>query len=762
VKRVPLVLPVLAALLLATWGSSGAAAPDLHLLAQTLYSSAIRATVEGDRLYVGSGATLLIYDVTDPLAPRFEAAYRTNGEIYGIAVRDGTAYLAAMTEGVLIVDCDAPDGPEEVGRIENPEGGVALSVCPVGDTVYVAAGAAGLLIADCRDPSDPVILSVTNPYTLVVSWATDVDVLGTTAYVTFGATGFCALTLFDCSDPTDPQWLNHAGTGVVTSSYRVFVTPDSVAWVANGQGLHGVGQSWHLLAFDCSDPTDIQRVGYYGSDGAGAVGMGVVVQGPFVYLACGYLSDMVRGGDTWYPNFLVFLRDEFGDEAQPVGAIMTRNYAMDVAVRPPAAYVPDEWAGVQVVDVSQPSSPTIVRTLDTGGYPTEVALAGSRAYVAAEGAGVRIVDLSDPSGPVELPPWETPGNTQSVFVWGRRLYVGEGFDFVRELPGVSILDISGESPSLLGRYQAPGDTTFYRDLVVRGDTIYAACGTHGLRILDATDPANVTEVAFRDVPGRCFGIALDGSRVYLAAREGGLRIWDVSDPSDPQETGSWLAPDTVLAVAVRAETAYVACDAAGVAILDCRDPSAPSLVGDLIPTTKALGVAVRGQRLYVADGTSGLRVFDISDPTRPVPLDSLDTAGLACGVAVRADTVFVADITGGLYLVRDIGSSGSPTPPRPPGRRPVIHLGAGPNPFRTRTDILLELEEATAPRVRVTIHDLSGRRLRELVVRPTRAGLVRVGWDGRERNGRDVPPGVYYYRVEAGGETYSGRIVRMR
>jgi hypothetical protein len=42
------------------------------------------------------------------------------------------------------------------------------------------------------------------------------------------------------------------------------------------------------------------------------------------------------------------------------------------------------------------------------------------------------------------------------------------------------------------------------------------------------------------------------------------------------------------------------------------------------------------------------------------------------------------------------------------------------------------------------------------------AGTHRRTWDGRDEAGREVPPGVYFASVSAGGEVATRRILRIR
>ena len=61
----------------------------------------------------------------------------------------------------------------------------------------------------------------------------------------------------------------------------------------------------------------------------------------------------------------------------------------------------------------------------------------------------------------------------------------------------------------------------------------------------------------------------------------------------------------------------------------------------------------------------------------------------------------------------------------------------------------------------VTILDATGRSVREIPSGATLRGGQMVAWDGRDRDGRQVPSGVYLYRIEIGGNRETGRFVKL-
>ena len=67
---------------------------------------------------------------------------------------------------------------------------------------------------------------------------------------------------------------------------------------------------------------------------------------------------------------------------QPSRALRLGGRAQRVSLVETTAYVADSQAGLQVVDVSAPSMPTIVGTYKTAGLARDVAVSGPLVFVA--------------------------------------------------------------------------------------------------------------------------------------------------------------------------------------------------------------------------------------------------------------------------------------------------------------------------------------------------------------------------------------------
>ncbi|MFQ5582817.1 MAG: FlgD immunoglobulin-like domain containing protein, partial [Calditrichia bacterium] len=71
-----------------------------------------------------------------------------------------------------------------------------------------------------------------------------------------------------------------------------------------------------------------------------------------------------------------------------------------------------------------------------------------------------------------------------------------------------------------------------------------------------------------------------------------------------------------------------------------------------------------------------------------------------------------------------------------------------PNPFNPQTVIRFALPQQA--NVKLTIYDVSGRKVRTLVNENMAAGYHNITWNGLNDNGAQVGTGVYFYHITAG------------
>ncbi|HKW13682.1 MAG TPA: FlgD immunoglobulin-like domain containing protein, partial [Candidatus Krumholzibacteria bacterium] len=83
-----------------------------------------------------------------------------------------------------------------------------------------------------------------------------------------------------------------------------------------------------------------------------------------------------------------------------------------------------------------------------------------------------------------------------------------------------------------------------------------------------------------------------------------------------------------------------------------------------------------------------------------------------------------------------------------------------PNPFNPQTTIAFSIQKAS--NVHLSIYDVTGSRVRDLVDEKRVPGAYRVVWDGLNQKGNSVASGVYFYKLTAGEFTSAKKMVLLK
>jgi len=83
-----------------------------------------------------------------------------------------------------------------------------------------------------------------------------------------------------------------------------------------------------------------------------------------------------------------------------------------------------------------------------------------------------------------------------------------------------------------------------------------------------------------------------------------------------------------------------------------------------------------------------------------------------------------------------------------------------PNPFKTVTNI--QFSVAGFEHISLKVYNLAGQLVKNLLDEPKGAGLYNVVWDGKDKTGREVASGLYFYRLEAGSFADTKRVVLLK
>jgi hypothetical protein len=157
-------------------------------------------------------------------------------------------YLADQFEGLRIIDISDPTNPTEIeGYVGS---GMAFDLEIVGDLLFMADHEYGMVILNISTPSNPVFISN------YISDCVHLEIEESIAFIA----GHGRLRLVNVSDPQHPTLLGQT-TDSSSTLWDPSVSNDTI-YLANHSGDDG-----ELQIFDANDPSNIEEIGEFDSEG---------------------------------------------------------------------------------------------------------------------------------------------------------------------------------------------------------------------------------------------------------------------------------------------------------------------------------------------------------------------------------------------------------------------------------------------------------------------------------------------------------------
>ncbi|MEO0083503.1 MAG: T9SS type A sorting domain-containing protein, partial [candidate division WOR-3 bacterium] len=185
-------------------------------------------------------------------------------------------------------------------------------------------------------------------------------------------------------------------------------------------------------------------------------------------------------------------------------------------------------AGFYTIDVSNPSSPTVLGYIPFPSDAYGMFIKGNYAYIGdggytpppyGEDGGFRIINVANPSNPYHVYQYipNTEGYMKGVYVVGDTAYVCDDEN------GIFIFDVSNPSnPILLTIYP----TRSASDIIVRGNLAFLADGYFGIRILDISNLQSIQEVGYYQRGWYAKDIKVIDNLIHVILDEGGYAIFE--------------------------------------------------------------------------------------------------------------------------------------------------------------------------------------------------------------------------------------------
>ncbi len=274
------------------------------------------------------------------------------------------------------------------------------------------------------------------------------------------------------------------------------------------------------------------------------------------------------------------------------------------------------------VDITNPSAPRPAASFTFAERINSFVVSGNLVYALIDFLGLRVLDVSNPSNPTVRGTLELKGGVVAAALLDPKTILTANM-----VAGVQVLDVSNpEKPALLTSHFTDGYT---QDVFASRPLVFVTDDPTGLYVLDLSKPGSPVEVSVTDlnVPPPPGGIGLvDFPQIRLALVDrpgakparlaavldrtsGQLLFYDISNPGTPIRLSLFKAPPRSETLKAHGPRVYVAAGAEGLHVVDVSDPQKPASAGTFKTAQPARDVTVSEPFVFVATGAGGVVIL---------------------------------------------------------------------------------------------------------------------------------------------------------
>ena len=703
---------------------------------------------------------LQVADVTEPDAPRPAAAMQLSGdwspfeglsdvEVFAISNRTYAAGSSHDRSSVEIIEVTDPASPSRISTVYDDrvvdhifEDVLSLDVATVSGRPYAMSftwRGDTLQLVDISNPADPVrVTSISGGYRGVLYDKPDVDAVNISNRTYAVASVWNDIRIINITDPSAPSQV-----AAVRDGQDGFEALDGACGldsiVVSGRTYLAVAaeDDGAVQVMDMTDPAHPRPTADIFDDAGGFKTLSGACRVETAHIA-GNTYAVVSGSEG-----IQFIDMANPSAPRPAAAVpagqdgLYRPTDIDVVNISGRTYVlavgSDLGAetgaytsAIQIVEITDPSSPSLVASMTGGqdgleaiGHPSDiealVSPGGTYALVSSAypGGSVQVIDITDPAHPrpaaavsddrkgfgslggaADIEVVVSPAGTYALIQGydDRRVQVIDMGDPTHPRP---VSGIAPDDPRMLDVYAGANGVGIFK---ASGGTYAAAVGTHddAVQIVEITDPAHprlISDTFFRGGPDVGFSdmeviTVSESERAYVLMTQGGfINVLDVTDPASPSREDSFSHNTRDMDVVnISGRPHLVAVGGTfehGVLIADMADPARPVWVDEMVDgrdgfeaLSGASGVdaAEISGRLYAAVASpldDGIQIIDITHPADPLPAAAVfdgeagfDTLAMASGVAMAEISGRMHAVVSGWEGIQIVDIS-SPSAPRP-------------------------------------------------------------------------------------------------
>jgi len=606
-----------------------------RVIAAQFFPGVSKIFVKGDIEYFSQGTALYVYDISNPLSPVGLGSYGFNtGTISSIYVKNGIAYVGSGSSLVLLdvsqISLENQVNPVLIGQVDLGYVVNSVQVTSSG-TAYVATRQ-GLFATDVSEispgsPGDPVVVgSYLDPY------FEDVAISGTHAYLVDIGTHVYSL---DISNPRNIQkddMLSLASVNVQDSQY-IKISGD-YAYVNDGTPDS-------IYAIYTGDPKRLSVAGHISTE-TDAVGLAIL--GDNIYTAEGINGGEIFSIEKTKSVIAAFMNGNVGiGTSNPVAPLQVAGLGGNGGLKFLSSYksptlqvgVPSDKVGNYLYTQSAPDAFDIIEVSDPthsvwkGTYYSMAQLQsgpkvfGNIAYVTDNNGGVQIIDISNPASPTPINYYEPPTGGLHNLIPANNYYL-YGIDNDGNVE--TVFTGSPFNGSHVGTYPSVQSSRF-DNLVMSGSRLYGMNNLGNVEIMDISNPTQFAPLGiYTPQVGEPGNFVVSGNRMYInvSGYSSKLEIVDITDPTNPTFIAEYNSPTGWLDnLAVKGNYVFEKNSAGRIEVIDVSNAHKPKYVTDFAPMGGSNDYfngdfIVSGNYLYATDNENKIETIDISNPKAPL------------------------------------------------------------------------------------------------------------------------------------------------
>jgi hypothetical protein len=520
-------------------------------------------------------------------------------QIYTLFAKDDLLYVAALNEGVFIIDVSDPASPKILSQLDE----YAMDCLVEDDRLYVAASTQGLYIYDISNPESPVLLGNGSAW----GYTRGVAVKGNYAYIPQSSMGLKKVNISDPSDLStfsEIEITNRTAVNVKVYSDYLYVG--------------SLGED-NFEIFDVSDPSNPVSVSY------------VETSSSYKFDFLGNILYLAAVGD----HLLIF------DISDPSSPKLLEEFeeatAYDVAVTEGFICIADMEEGMYILPLNTEGRPEVIRSIDLDFSTLSMFGNGNSIYFPIHNKGLQILDVSDPVRPEDKGMLDI--RTDRLYFHDTMMYIGYN---------KSIYLVDNSDPAL--PVEASRVDFSYYDVaaVLNYPYMYTYSmniiqGDYKVSVVDIQDPANPVIISELSGASSYFSAAYCNDYLYLTGRDYYLSCVNLSDPENPVFTDVSIYTDSVTGFWVRDHYAYLTGTDNILYVYNMDNPLSPQLVNSLPTNFLASEPLFIGNMAY-GSGFMGTTIYDFSDPAMPVNTGFISHPGYVGGKAISNGRLFIHKI----------------------------------------------------------------------------------------------------------------------